>query len=117
MNKLSIGIILKEGYTPELGGGFSYYDSVIEAIDNYEFHEDLDFRFISFTSIAHYKFKKKIDFINVQDYFSWNEKIISRLTKTLKKNSFFYKLSIIQALKTRLHNREKKHLRSALISK
>ncbi|MHA4844007.1 glycosyltransferase [Flavitalea antarctica] len=117
MNKLSIGIILKEGYTPELGGGFSYFDSVVEAIDNYEFHEDLDFSFISFTPVAHAKFKKRIDYINVQDYFSWNEKMIFRLTKRLKKNSSFYKLNIIKALKTKLTNRENKYLRDALIAK
>src|SRR5918993_3985078 len=116
MNKLSIGIILKEGYTPELGGGFSYYDSVVEAIDNYEFHTDLEFRFISFHSIPSNKFKKKIDFINIQDYFSWNEKLSFRLTKLLKKYSFFYRINVVRALKKKVQSRERKHLRNALIA-
>ena len=44
---MKIGIWLQEGYNPALGGGFSYYDKLVKAIDNIPTQNHLDFCFVS----------------------------------------------------------------------
>ncbi|RYD72824.1 MAG: glycosyltransferase, partial [Sphingobacteriales bacterium] len=46
MDKLTIGIFQEPHLDNKTGGGFSYYEALAQAIDQYEFHESLDIRFI-----------------------------------------------------------------------
>ena len=48
-DKLRIGVVIEENYHPEVGGGFGYYESLITAIDNYQFNTALEFVFIQFS--------------------------------------------------------------------
>lgn len=48
MNKLKVAIWLKENYSPETGGGFSYYEHLIKQIDQFNFDELIDIVFISY---------------------------------------------------------------------
>ncbi len=43
---MKVGVWLLDDYSKKIGGGFSYYDKLIESIDNYNF-EDIDIQFIS----------------------------------------------------------------------
>jgi glycosyltransferase involved in cell wall biosynthesis len=47
MDKLTIGIFLESCLDQQVGGGFSYYQALIEAIDQYDFNQALDFKFIN----------------------------------------------------------------------
>jgi glycosyltransferase involved in cell wall biosynthesis len=59
MDKLTVGIILEKGYIPTTGGGYSYYDMLIQYIDKYAFNERLNIVFIQLTN-------EKIQFVNKQ---------------------------------------------------
>ena len=59
MEKLRIAIVIKQGYQPTAGGGFSYYERLVEAIDNYTFYDEIDFCFLNLDDKVKYNFKKK----------------------------------------------------------
>jgi len=44
---VKIGVWINSDYRPEAGGGFSYYDRLIRAIDSYTFSHDLDVCFVT----------------------------------------------------------------------
>lgn len=50
---MKIGIWLDADYRPEEGGGFSYYDKLIKAIDAYKFDDALEICFVSDGEITH----------------------------------------------------------------
>jgi glycosyltransferase involved in cell wall biosynthesis len=47
MNKIKIAIWLNRGYAPKEGGGYSYYERLVDAIDNYDFDENIDVCFVT----------------------------------------------------------------------
>lgn len=47
MKKVKIAVLLDINYTPETGGGFSYYDRLVHEIDSYDFSNDYDVCFVS----------------------------------------------------------------------
>jgi glycosyltransferase involved in cell wall biosynthesis len=69
-NLLKIGIVLKEDYTPEMGGGYSYYSKIIDAIDKKNDWMDIEFVFIKIGYIKSEsnknKLQKKVIEINIQ---------------------------------------------------
>ncbi|MDB5205619.1 MAG: hypothetical protein JWR72_694 [Flavisolibacter sp.] len=73
MDKLTIGIFLESYPDKQIGGGFSYYEALIEAIDQYNFHNALDIRFISTGFASSAPGKKKI--LNIDPYRHINKKI------------------------------------------
>lgn len=58
MNKLRIGVFLSDDFKPTLGGGFSYYERLVEKIDNFLFEASIDVFFISNTTILEKNLKK-----------------------------------------------------------
>lgn len=44
---MKIGIWLNSDYSPEVGGGYSYYSRLIDGIDNYFFSNDIDLYYIT----------------------------------------------------------------------
>ena len=58
-DKFKIGVVIEENYHPEVGGGFGYYESLITAIDNYQFNTALEFVFIQFSEANTNPFSKE----------------------------------------------------------
>ena len=56
---MKIGVWLDADYHPEAGGGFSYYDKLVKAIDSYDFSEGLEFCFVSTGGIASLPLKRQ----------------------------------------------------------
>jgi glycosyltransferase involved in cell wall biosynthesis len=48
---LKVGVWLDENYSPQAGGGFSYYNKLIRNLDEFSFHPDLEIVFISTKAI------------------------------------------------------------------
>lgn len=71
---LKIGVFLSPEDSPELGGGFSYVNQLVRAIDQYEFDEKLDFVFISYSTLSSAFKKKTYQFTANQ---KWSFKLIS----------------------------------------
>ncbi len=65
MSKLKVGIVLNQDQLPESGGGYSYYVSLINAIDHFTFSENLDIFFIKFSNKRSHSFNKKCYSIDV----------------------------------------------------
>ena len=56
---MKIGVWLNKDYNPEEGGGFSYYDRLVHAIDTYQFADGLDICFVT-EGAAHYTFNRQV---------------------------------------------------------
>jgi glycosyltransferase involved in cell wall biosynthesis len=70
---LKIGIVLKNDYSPEVGGGFSCYSSLIEAIDRKNDWKNIEFVFVYITYSAqqdpgpkNHSFQKPLLLIDLQ---------------------------------------------------
>jgi glycosyltransferase involved in cell wall biosynthesis len=48
---LKVGVWLDENYSPQAGGGYSYYDKLIRNLDDFSFHPNLEIVFISTKAI------------------------------------------------------------------
>ncbi len=64
---MKIGVWLVEGYVPSVGGGFSYYDKLINAIDNYQFSKEIEICFVTPS-------KNKISGLNKNVYYLKNKR-------------------------------------------
>lgn len=60
MQNLKVGVWLPANYKPEEGGGYSYFDLLIEHIDQYIFDDRIDICFISSSKISLRAFKKPL---------------------------------------------------------
>jgi len=60
MEKIKIAVWLNEGYTSEVGGGFSYYDKMIQAIDDYQFDSSVELCFVTESLVSKKTFSKSI---------------------------------------------------------
>jgi glycosyltransferase involved in cell wall biosynthesis len=60
MDKLKIGVVLDEDYAPTAGGGYSYYDKLINLIDRYEFNEQIEIAFLDFSGNIKIKYNKQL---------------------------------------------------------
>ncbi len=58
-SKLRIGVVITEGYQPEAGGGFGYYESLMSAIDQHQFDPLLEFVFVRFSEGEQISLKKE----------------------------------------------------------
>ena len=59
MEKLRIGVYVNDGIKPLVGGGYSYYQQLINKINQYEFDDKIEIYFISNNHIDSNLFKKK----------------------------------------------------------
>ena len=84
---LRVGIWLKEDYSPLIGGGFSYYDTLIRHIDDYNFNSNLEIIFISTKPIEGLQ-KKKLNIGRI-GFFS---NILYKLVKRMPYSRLRYKL-------------------------
>jgi glycosyltransferase involved in cell wall biosynthesis len=60
MNKLRIGVYVNDEFKPVIGGGYSYYQQLINKINQYEFDKEIEIYFISNNHMDSTLFKKKI---------------------------------------------------------
>ncbi len=113
MDKLRIGVFLEDGFKPTLGGGFSYYERLIQKIDDFVFDASIEVFFLSKSTISKENFKKKIleipiskfrnqhwSFIykfifrifsfSVLRYFRIQEKIKNKIEKQIAKDSIIF---------------------------
>ena len=73
---MRVAVWLDKDYKPEIGGGFTYYDKLVKAIDTYQFDSSLDICFVS-------------DKTNDTKYFS---RSLILLNYQLTKKNFFKKI-------------------------
>lgn len=57
---MNIAIWIQEGYNPKIGGGFSYYDRFIKAIDDISINSNYDLCFASMNGDIKFAFKKRV---------------------------------------------------------
>lgn len=72
---MRIGVWLDADYNPEEGGGFSYYDKLVRSIDTYDFHESLDFCFVSTGNIEKLSLKRQCVHLKFTPSASFMEKL------------------------------------------
>ena len=60
MDKLRIGVFLNEEYTPQSGGGFSYYQRIIEKLDLFDFDAKIEVCFLSNKELDSHNLNKKV---------------------------------------------------------
>jgi glycosyltransferase involved in cell wall biosynthesis len=93
---LKIGIVLRNDYSEEVGGGFSYYSTLIEAIDKKNDWKNIEFMFVYFT------YSSKVDPAPKNHTFQ-KPLLIIDLSKSSKvhhkKFSLYYRLRIIPFFK------------------
>ena len=57
---MRVGVWLESDYSPAVGGGFSYYDKLVKAIDDYAFHPSLDICFVKEGELAEGAFRREV---------------------------------------------------------
>ena len=60
MQMLKVAIWLDPNYKPTEGGGYSYYEKLVNQIDNYNFSSNLELVFLTEDNIKHHSFKKQV---------------------------------------------------------
>jgi len=72
MDKLRIGIINDEQYSPTRGGGFTYYHTLLNAIDVHTFHPELEIVHLVFSKkkFSKRQFKKQVIYVDTKHKFS-----------------------------------------------
>jgi glycosyltransferase involved in cell wall biosynthesis len=88
MNKLCVGIVLESFYQPAVGGGFTYYDTMVQHIDQYSFHESLEITFLSIGRESNGKFNNPVVYINPYKHYTVKDKFREKLVGYLGKPSF-----------------------------
>ncbi len=96
-DKLRIGVVITENYTPESGGAFSYYAALLSAIDRHVFHPLLEFVFVRWGEGGPLVFEK--EFLQIQPGAYSTE--IADSKKTLSRISKIPVSFIRELLKTR----------------
>lgn len=86
---MRIGIWLDKDYKPEDGGGFSYYDRLIKAIDAYVFDAELDICFVSESQVLKNIFSKTIISLSFTERTTFIQKLLNQLPMVGKR--FRYK--------------------------
>ena len=76
---MKIAIWLDADYRPEEGGGFSYYDKLVKALDGYTFDSQLEFCFVSDGNITSLPLKREKYQLKYQTQTSFVEKLKAHL--------------------------------------
>lgn len=75
---MKIAVWINSGYQPQEGGGFSYFDRLIKAIDAYEFDSSLDICFVT-NGIEPIYLRRKVVYLNATPKLTLGERIKKRL--------------------------------------
>lgn len=75
---MKIGVWLNADYQPQAGGGFSYFDRLVHAIDVYEFDSSLDICFVT-KSKESFSFKREVVRLQAEVKPTLKERIMRRL--------------------------------------
>jgi glycosyltransferase involved in cell wall biosynthesis len=98
MHKLRVGIVVDLDLLPESGGIYSYYSSILNGINNFEFDEDIEIVNLVFykKQIPDINFKKPVAFINgsLSNQFRSLKRTVRRRHKTILKAIPFVKFVI-----------------------
>lgn len=97
---MKVAIWLDADYCPEEGGGFSYYDKLVKAIDNYCFSLDLDICFVSNGDITALPLKRE----KYQLYYKSNLSFVEKIKAHIPLYKDYYK-PILQNQKNQAKNR------------
>ncbi len=97
---MKVGVWLKSDYSPTIGGGYSYYDKLVKAIDGYVFDSSLDVCFVTDGAMDTLMFQREVIRLTWDDSVSLLDRIRVHLPVVGKEN--------MQELDSRLT--EKKHL-------
>ena len=76
---MKIAIWLDADYRPEEGGGFSYYDKLVKALDSYTFDSQLEFCFVSDGNITSLPLKREKYQLKYKTQASFVEKLKAHL--------------------------------------
>lgn len=76
---MKVGIWLESDYEPTTGGGFSYYDKLVKAIDTYSFHPSLDLCFVKEGDIADGAFQCDVITLKWQYAKTFRDRILLRI--------------------------------------
>lgn len=57
---LKVGVWLPSGYRPEEGGGYSYFDMLVEQVDQYVFDKQIEICFLSLSEFSGTRFEKPL---------------------------------------------------------
>lgn len=87
MDKLRVGVIVDQDYQPAEGGAYSYYNILLQGINNYNFHPDIEIINVVFYNKSIPPSNLKKETIHIQAGY------ISHLKNTLKKKTSKYSTS------------------------
>ena len=76
---MKVAIWLETDYRPKEGGGFSYYDKLVKALDNYAFNPSLEICFVSERKLEKTPFNREVICLSWSSSISLREKILTRL--------------------------------------
>lgn len=88
--RMKIGVYLHEGYDPHLGGGFSYSNTLIRAIDEYAFDDKLEIVYVTQNAkLAGIGLKRKVYVLPGFAAPSFSEKLDNKLGRYPVLNKWF----------------------------
>lgn len=105
---MKVGIWLESDYSPTVGGGFSYYDKLVKAIDEYAFHSSLDICFVKEGEIAEGAFQREVITVNWQYTKTLRDRILLRIPFIRK----YYRKELNAKLSTLKYNAYCENLRA-----
>ena len=86
---MRIGLWINDNYNPNRGGGFSYADKLIKAMDTYSFSGDFELCFISLAENAPQCLKHEYQYVGVIPRFLKKLPLIGRWIQELDKRVLF----------------------------
>ncbi len=102
MDKLRIAVFLNEDFDPKTGGGFSYYQRLVEKIDSFSFDKQIDICFLAKSYVNPESFKKQTIQIPYSEFKKVHWTLKSRLLFKLFSFSFLKHLKLQQKIKNRI---------------
>ena len=78
---MKVGIWLDAEYTPEEGGGYSYYDKLVQAIDAYPFDSSIDVCFVTESQSADLHLQRSLYRLTYTPNFSIWKRVKKRFSR------------------------------------
>lgn len=113
---MKIAIILKNNYRQSAGGGFSYYDKLVKAIDAYQFDENLEFCFVHFGEPFTHSFTKTVHFISIDKLMSTNEKVLNAVSSLMNRLPVIKSLSSAERVRKIIKKRSDRNIELRIIA-
>ena len=102
LDRLKIGVVIKENYHATIGGGFGYYQTLINKIDSFTFHPLLEFVFVRFSEGEILPFQKKFSQFVFDDTIPEVERCKKRIAQINKIPIFFIKQNLRRRYEMRI---------------